>query len=123
VPCLKKERYEKRKAIIEAQRAAKAVKKRFRHNQAQYLRRKAVKVALVKGEAEAYKASIQAFMNLCAELRDCAAVLRNATTSYEATLTKAQRDALQYSQGWRDAKDHSLREQAERTRIKTCQSR
>ena len=114
MPCLKKERYEKRKAIIEAHKTAEAVKKRFRHNQAQYLRRKSVKVALIKGEAEAYKASIQAFMNLCAELRDCAAVLRNARTSYEATLTKTQRDALQYSQGWRDAKEHSLREQAER---------
>ncbi len=112
MPCLIKERYEKRKAIIEAQRAAKAVKKRFRHNQAQYLRRKTIKVALVKGEAEAYKASIQAFMNLCAELRDCAAVLRNARTSYEATLTRAQREVLQYAKGWQDREAAFKQEQA-----------
>ena len=104
-----KERAKKRTAVIAAQRAAKAVKKRFRNNQHQYLRRKAVKAALVKGEKEAYAASIRAFNELCSELRDCAAVLRNARTSYESTLTKAQREALEYARGFTDGRDMERR--------------
>ena len=70
------------------------------------------KVALIKNEREAYKASTKAFYELCAELRDCEAVLRNARTSYEETLTKAQREVLQYAKGWQDREAAFKQEQA-----------
>ena len=87
-------------ALESARRAAKKAKKVFRHNQRQYLRRKAYKKKLVKGEIEMYKASCLEFALLCEELRNVKAVLRGERMEHEAKTTKAQREALAYAKGW-----------------------
>ncbi len=107
------ERAEARLALLAERKKAKALKRRFRNDQRRYLRLKREKTMLTRAERAAYLESCAAFRQLCQELSDCSAVLRNARTSYEATLTKAQREALQYAKGWQDAKEHSRREQAE----------
>src|ERR1035437_654343 len=84
-----------------ARRAAKKAKKLFRYKQRWYLRRKAVKKKLVKGEKEAYKASCAAFEELCVELRNVRDVLRGERMAHEAKTTRAQREALQFAAGFR----------------------
>ena len=105
----------RKKALILAKRKARDVKRAYRHNQGQYLRRCAVKKALTKGEREAYQASTKAFYALCAELRDCAARLKGARTSYESALPSVIKLQLEYARGWRESREALLREQAERT--------
>ncbi len=106
------ERQAARKALELERRAAKVMKKQFHDNQSKYLRRKLVKKKLVKGEKEAYKASIRAFEDLCTELRATRDRLRHARLEYEKTLTAAQKAALAYSQGWRDREYAYTQEQA-----------
>jgi len=81
-----------------------------------------VKAALVKGEAEAYKQSVKEFTALCEELQNVKDVLRGARMAHEATLSRAQREALQYAQGFNDGKAAALREDAERLAWKTQSS-
>jgi hypothetical protein len=95
-----------------ARRAAKKAKKVFRHNQRQYLRRKAVKKNLVKADKEFYAESCRAFAELCQTLRDCNAILRGKLTEHEANTTRAQREALQFAAGFRLGQETTLREQA-----------
>jgi hypothetical protein len=90
-----KERAEKRKALIAAQRHA------------QHVRRTA-RIAMF------YKDSVHELQEVFKELRACKDVLRGARTEYESTLTKAQREALQYARGWAEGRETLLREQAER---------
>jgi hypothetical protein len=90
----KKDRSEKRKAVIAAQKHAKYVRRRAR-------------VAMF------YKDSVHELQGVFQELRACKDVLRNARTEYESTLSKAQREALQYALGFREGKEALLREQAD----------
>jgi len=103
------ERKKRRSALLAEKRKAKSIKKVFRKNQDQYLRRKAVKKALVKGEAEAYRASIKAFDDLCRELRDTAARLKGARTSYENSLPSVIKLQLEYARGWREGQEQLRR--------------
>src|ERR1035437_5202519 len=93
-----------------ARRAAKKAKKVFRHNQRQYLRRKAVKKRLVKADKEFYAESCRAFAELCLTLRNCDAALRRELKEHEAKTTRAQREGLQFSKGWTLGRETLLRE-------------
>jgi urease gamma subunit len=109
----KAERAARRKALVTERRKAKDAKRAYRHNQGMYLSRKKAKVALIKGEKEAYRESTRLFMSLCSELINVKNRLRGARLAYEEALPSVIKLQLEYARGWRESREALLREQAE----------
>jgi hypothetical protein len=115
------ERVEKRLALLATRKAAKALKKKFRYDQHRYLHLKREKLKLTRAEREAYKASIQAFNDLCAELRIVAASLKHARLEVEMlkALPRQAREALIYSKGFNEGRAMEKQAQAELAAART----
>ena len=103
------DRKRRRSELLEARRKAKAAKKVYRRNQRMYLSRKKAKVALIKGEREAYQASTRAFMALAEELRHTKDRLRGARLEYESALPSVIKLQLEYARGWREGQEQLRR--------------
>jgi hypothetical protein len=103
----------RRSALLAEKRKAKVAKLAYRKNQDNYLKRKKAKVALIRGEREAYQQSTREFMLLCEELRNTKDRLRGARLAYEDSLTRQQREALQYASGFAAGREMEQRAQVE----------
>lgn len=109
------ERAEKRLGLLAARKKAREIKRRFRSDQRRYLRLKRERTMLTRVEREAYKASVQSFNNLCAELRVVEASLKHARLEVEMlkALPRQAREALQYAKAFNEGRAMERQMQAE----------